>query len=280
MEAEWFQKKPALPDRIELTVFKVDGEINTDDFSPALHARPPGRISRFTRSAMGESSFPGGIETIAEFRSQGRQIAFVGDVVGHRASSRKSACNSLIWHIGEDIPYVPNKRRGGVVIGGQIAPIFFNTAEDSGALPIRCDVLETQHRRSNSRISKRGKDHQSNGETLSEFELFPNTIGDEYRAGGRVNYNHWTRYSPTKHACPAVRKKANYSSNLSLSRKEGVGYTLAQKIIGKACGVEGIHPGTACTPLMTTVGSQDTTGPMTADELKELACLKSTPIWS
>ncbi len=271
MEAEWFQKKPALPDRMELTVFKVDGEINTDDFSPALHAATRPDIPLHAL-AMGESSFPGGIETIAEYRSQGRQIAFVGDVVG-TGSSRKSACNSLIWHIGEDIPCVPNKRRGGVIIGGQIAPIFFNTAEDSGALPIRCDVSKLNTGDQIHILPKEGKITNPNGETLAEFELFPNTIGDEYRAGGRVNLI-IGRDLTNKARTSCGKEESELFVKSVFVQKEGVGYTLAQKIIGKACDVEGIHPGTACTPLMTTVGSQDTTGPMTADELKELACLK------
>ena len=183
-EAEWFTARPPLPEAIEATVYKVDGEINTDDFSPAVHAVSRADIPRHAL-VMGEKRFPDGISTIARMRAEGRRVAFVGDVVG-TGSSRKSATNSLLWHIGEEIPFIPNKRRGGVVLGGVIAPIFFNTLEDSGALPIECDVSGLA---TGQRIVIRpyeGKIADENGETLATFTLKPNTLTDEYRADGRV----------------------------------------------------------------------------------------------
>ncbi len=270
-EAEWFLQKPELPEKITLVVFRVDGETNTDDLSPAPHAATRPDIPLHAL-AMGESSFPDGIQKIAEFRKQDLKVAYVGDVVG-TGSSRKSACNSLIWHIGDDIPFVPNKRRGGVILGGQIAPIFFNTAEDSGALPIQCDVSTFSTGQIVNVYPHEGKITGENGETITTFALEPDTLADEYRAGGRVNLI-IGRDLTTKSRKALGLNESEVFIKPVVVKKEGVGYTLAQKIIGKACGVEGIHPGTACTPTMTTVGSQDTTGPMTADELKELACLK------
>ncbi|MDX9752933.1 MAG: bifunctional aconitate hydratase 2/2-methylisocitrate dehydratase [bacterium] len=269
--ADWFLEKKPLPDTIKLVVYKVDGEINTDDLSPAPHASTRADIPLHAL-VMGESRFPGGLDKIKALKNEtGLPVAFVADVLG-TGSSRKSACNSLLWHIGEDIPFVPNKRRGGVMLAGMIAPIFFNTAEDSGALPINTDVSNLETGMVIQVFPKEGRITDSRGNELTTFELKPNTLADEYRAGGRV---------------PLIigrdlTTKARQSLGLAASevftkpvfvRKEGVGYTLAQKMIGKACGVEGIHPGSVCTPYMTTVGSQDTTGPMTADELRELACM-------
>lgn len=271
-QAEWFLERPKFPERLILKVFKVDGETNTDDLSPAKHAWSRPDIPLHALS-MGETRFPGGIDTIKEFREQGSQVAFVGDVVG-TGSSRKSACNSLMWHIGEDIPYVPNKRRGGVVIGGLIAPIFFNTVEDSGGLPLMCGVSEMKTGDVIVIDSKSQTITSESGEKITSFKLKPATLKDEFRAGGRLNLI--IGRSLTEKARKELDMgEANFFTRMERpSPKEGQGFSLAQKIVGKACGVEGVLPGTACEPKMTTVGSQDTTGPMTADELKELACLE------
>jgi aconitate hydratase 2/2-methylisocitrate dehydratase len=183
-DAEWFTRKPRLPESIRVKVFKVDGEINTDDFSPAGDAWSRPDIPLHALS-MGKARFPEGIATIARFRSEGYQVAFVGDVVG-TGSSRKSACNSLLWHIGEDIHAVPNKRRGGVVIGGTIAPIFFNTLQDSGALPLLADVTGMKTGDVLSIDTKHGEIACEDGKVIATFTLRPNTLADEYRAGGRI----------------------------------------------------------------------------------------------
>ncbi len=271
-DAEWFTSKPELPETITVKVFKVDGEINTDDFSPAGDAwsRPDIPLHAL---AMGKTAFPGGIEEIAKWREEGHQVAFVGDVVG-TGSSRKSACNSVLWHIGEDIPAVPNKRRGGVIIGGVIAPIFFNTAQDSGALPLRLDVSKINKGDIITINTKEGKVYSESGEVLATFEIAPNTLRDEFRAGGRTPLIIGRKL--TERACEALGRPAPtiFIKPDNPEVKPGQGFSLAQKMVGKACGVDGVLPGTACEPKMTTVGSQDTTGPMTADEIKELACLK------
>jgi aconitate hydratase 2/2-methylisocitrate dehydratase len=269
---EWFTSRPDLPKEIKLKVYKVDGEINTDDFSPAKHAfsRPDIPLHAL---AMGETRFPGGIQEIAKFRSEGYQVAFVGDVVG-TGSSRKSACNSLMWHIGEDIPFVPNKRRGGIVIGGLIAPIFFNTTQDSGGLPIMCDVTEMKTGDVIIIDTVKMEIRKENGEVLTKFELKPATIRDEFRAGGRLNLIIGRALTNKARAFLGLGESDLFVKAQNPVPKAGQGYTLAQKIVGKACGLPGVLPGTACEPKMTTVGSQDTTGPMTADELKELACLR------
>jgi aconitate hydratase 2/2-methylisocitrate dehydratase len=269
---EWFLSRPEFPEKIVLKVFKVDGEINTDDFSPAKNAWSRPDIPLHALS-MGETRFPGSLETIKKFREEGNQVVFVGDVVG-TGSSRKSACNSLMWHIGEDIPYVPNKRRGGVVVGNLIAPIFFNTTEDSGGLPLVTDVSKLKTGDTITINTKKAIITNDKGEILGTFEIKPSTLKDEFRAGGRLNL------IIGRNLTASARKflglpEANFFTKLeSLKIKKGQGFSLAQKIVGKACGIEGILPGTACEPKMTTVGSQDTTGPMTADELKELACLE------
>jgi aconitate hydratase 2/2-methylisocitrate dehydratase len=270
--ATWFTGRPELPERIRVKVFKVEGEINTDDFSPAGDAwsRPDIPLHAL---CMGKSRFPGGIETIAAWRREGHQVAFVGDVVG-TGSSRKSACNSLLWHIGEDIPGVPNKRRGGVVIGEVIAPIFFNTAQDSGALPIRAAVDRLEHGDEVIIETRTGRILDGAGGERSTFTLAPETLADEYRAGGRIpliigrNLTERARQALKLPAATIFAKPGNPQP------VAGQGYTLAQKMVGRACGLPGVLPGTACEPRMTTVASQDTTGPMTADELTELACLK------
>lgn len=270
-DATWFTERSPLPERIDVVAFKVAGEINTDDFSPASHAFSRPDIPLHALS-MGESRFPHGIEEIAKLRQQGKSIAFVGDVVG-TGSSRKSACNSVLWHIGEDIPFVPNKRRGGLILGGQIAPIFFNTAQDSGALPIRCDVTSIENGDALTIYPRQGKIENEAGKVLAAFTLSPETVADEVRAGGRVPLI--IGRSLTDRARRALGlDKTTIFLQPAKPKDPGVGFTLAQKIVGRACGLEGVRPATSCEPTMTTVGSQDTTGPMTADELTELACLK------
>ncbi|ORJ57089.1 bifunctional aconitate hydratase 2/2-methylisocitrate dehydratase [Geothermobacter hydrogeniphilus] len=270
--AEWFTSKPAMPETITVKVFKVEGEINTDDFSPAGDAwsRPDIPLHAL---AMGKTRFPGGIEEIAKWRAEGHQVAFVGDVVG-TGSSRKSACNSVLWHIGEDIPAVPNKRRGGVIIGGVIAPIFFNTAQDSGALPLRMDVTKMNMGDIITINTAKGEVTNEAGEVVSTFEIKPNTVPDEFRAGGRIPLIIGRSVTTQAREALGMGEIEIFAKPDNPTPKAGQGFSLAQKMVGRACGVEGVLPGTACEPKMTTVGSQDTTGPMTADELKELACLK------
>ncbi len=269
--AEWFTNKPEIPETITVKVFKVEGEINTDDFSPAGDAwsRPDIPLHAL---AMGKTRFPGGIQEIAKWREEGHQVAFVGDVVG-TGSSRKSACNSVLWYIGEDIPAVPNKRRGGVIIGGVIAPIFFNTAQDSGALPLRMDVTNLNMGDVITINTAKGE-VTKDGEVVSTFDIKPNTVPDEYRAGGRIPLIIGRSVTTVAREALGMGEAGIFAQPDNPTPKAGQGYTQAQKMVGKACGVEGVLPGTACEPLMTTVGSQDTTGPMTADEIKELACLK------
>ena len=273
--AEWFTAKPELPTEITVTVFKVEGETNTDDLSPATHATTRPDIPLHAQ-AMLETRLPGGLEQITQLKAKGHPVAYVGDVVG-TGSSRKSAINSVLWHTGEDIPHVPNKRSGGVILGGKIAPIFFNTAEDSGALPIECDVTALKTGdvitiRPYAGTIERAAGQPGAGEIVARFELKPSTITDEVRAGGRIPLligRSLTDKVRAQLGLPAselfIRPVAPADS--------GKGYTLAQKMVGKACGLAGVRPGTSCEPLMTTVGSQDTTGPMTRDEMKELACL-------
>jgi len=269
---EWFTSKAALPETFTLKAFKVEGEVNTDDFSPAGDAwsRPDIPLHAL---AMGKTRFPGGIDELAAWREEGHQIAFVGDVLG-TGSSRKSACNSVLWYIGEDIPAVPNKRRGGVIIGSVIAPIFFNTAEDSGALPLRCDVSRVQHGDTITVHTKKGVVANAAGETIATFELQPATLADEYRAGGRIPLIIGRALTARAREALGLAPAEIFAETQNPSPQSGQGFTLAQKIVGRACGIEGVLPGIACEPKMTTVGSQDTTGPMTADELKELACLR------
>ena len=273
--AEWFTAKPELPTEITVTVFKVEGETNTDDLSPATHATTRPDIPLHA-TAMLETRLPGGLATIAELKTKGHPVAYVGDVVG-TGSSRKSAINSVLWHTGDDIPHVPNKRSGGVVLGGKIAPIFFNTAEDSGALPIECDVTALNTGdvitiRPYAGTIERAAGEANAGEIVARFELKPSTITDEVRAGGRIPL------LIGRSLTDKVRAQLGLPASDLFIRPvapadTGKGYTLAQKMVGKACGLPGVRPGTSCEPLMTTVGSQDTTGPMTRDEMKELACL-------
>lgn len=271
-KAEWFTSKSELPEIITVKVFKVEGEINTDDFSPAGDAwsRPDIPLHAL---AMGKTRFPGGIAEMAKWRSEGHQVAFVGDVVG-TGSSRKSACNSVLWYIGDDIPAVPNKRRAGVIIGGAIAPIFFNTAEDSGSLPLRMDVSNIHHGDIITVHTRKGQVTSQTGDVLSSFDLQPSTLADEYRAGGRIPLIIGRALTDRARQALDLPESDIFAKPNNPVPQKGQGYTLAQKIIGKACGTAGVLPGTSCEPKMTTVGSQDTTGPMTADELKELACLR------
>ena len=271
-EAEWFLNKPAVPDCISAKVLKVEGEINTDDLSPGPEAWSRPDIPLHALTMLKNTDFVEPINTINKLEESGLPVAFVGDIVG-TGSSRKSATNSLLWHIGDDIPYIPNKRTGGICLGGKIAPIFFNTLEDSGTLAIECDVTKMELGDTIDIYPHEGKICSNNsGKDLTSFSLKNPTLLDEVRAGGRIpliigrSLTDRTRESlsqqgPTVFVRPESQKKTNK------------GFTLAQKMVGKACGVEGIRPGTYCEPRLSTVGSQDTTGPMTRDELKELACL-------
>ncbi|MCX2523049.1 bifunctional aconitate hydratase 2/2-methylisocitrate dehydratase [Larsenimonas rhizosphaerae] len=279
--AEWFQAKPQVPEKATVTVFKVPGETNTDDLSPApdawsrpdipLHANamlknPRDGIEPVTPGSKGP------LEQIEAVKAKGFPVAYVGDVVG-TGSSRKSATNSVLWFFGDDIPNVPNKRAGGFCFGGKIAPIFFNTMEDAGALPIEMDVEHLEMGDVidvypfEGKVCRHGTD-----DVVSTFELKTRVLLDEVRAGGRI---------PLIIGRGLTQKARDY---LNLGPAEdfrtpeqpvdtGKGFTLAQKMVGKACGMEGVRPGMYCEPRMTTVGSQDTTGPMTRDELKDLACL-------
>ncbi|MCD8212925.1 MAG: bifunctional aconitate hydratase 2/2-methylisocitrate dehydratase [Campylobacter sp.] len=267
--AEWFLARPKLPDVIKAVVFKVAGETNTDDLSPASEA--------FTRSdiplhanAMLIKRLPGSLETIKELKKSGREIAYVGDVVG-TGSSRKSGINSIQWHFGSDIDGVPNKKTGGIVIGGAIAPIFFNTAEDSGALPIVTDVSRFQTGDEIEIYPYRGE-IVKDGEIAAKFSLSPNTLADEIRAGGRIPL------IIGRGLCVKARIALNLEDEKIFTKPNqpkdsGYGYTLAQKMVGKACGINGVRPHSYVEPITLTVGSQDTTGPMTRDEIKELASL-------
>ncbi len=274
--AEWFTSQPEIPEVIETVVYKVDGEINTDDFSPASQAFTRADIPMHS-TCMGGTLFPNGPAEIAALKAEANlPVTFVGDVVG-TGSSRKSAANSLIWHIGQDIPCVPNKRRGGIVIGSTIAPIFFNTAEDSGALPIQTDVTKLSTGMIIKVYPTQGRITDKDGNEISTYAVKPDTILDEYRAGGRVPLiigKQLTEKARAALGMSLLKDSGIFVVPENPVLKAGQGFSLAQKLVGKACGVEGILPGTACLPKMTTVGSQDTTGPMTAGEITELACLK------
>jgi aconitate hydratase 2/2-methylisocitrate dehydratase len=268
--AEWFTSREPVPEAITVTVFKVPGETNTDDLSPASEAWSRPDIPLHAKSML-INKMPDAIDQIAELRKKGHPLAYVGDVVG-TGSSRKSAINSVLWHMGREIPYVPNKHQGGIILGGKIAPIFFNTAEDSGALPIECDVSKLNSGDVITIKPFEGKILSEAGEELASFELKPSTMPDEVRSGGRIPMI--IGRSLTDKTREALGLPASDVFVRPVAPEDtGKGYTLAQKMVGKACGVEGIRPGTYCEPRMTTVGSQDTTGAMTRDELKELACL-------
>jgi aconitate hydratase 2/2-methylisocitrate dehydratase len=269
-EAEWFTNRPKLPESVSVTVFKVSGETNTDDLSPAPHAttRPDIPLHALV---MLENRMPKALQILADLKQKGHPVAYVGDVVG-TGSSRKSAINSVLWHIGEDIPFVPNKRSAGYILGGKIAPIFFNTAEDSGALPIECDVTRMETGDVITIHPYTGEITNADGEVISRFSLKPDTILDEVRAGGRIPLL-IGRTLTDKVRTALGMELSSVFVRPKQPEDTGKGFTLAQKMVGKACGVSGVRPSTSCEPIMTTVGSQDTTGPMTRDELKELACL-------
>lgn len=267
--AEWFTNKPALEEEITLTVYKIPGETNTDDLSPATVA--------FTRSdiplhatAMLQSRMENPLDTMKELKAKGNPLAYVGDVVG-TGSSRKSGINSVQWHMGRDIPGVPNKRTGGVVIGSIIAPIFFNTAEDSGCLPIQApvDALETGDVIT---LKPYAGVIEKNGSVVSEFDLAPNTLTDEMRAGGRIPLIIGKGLTVKAREVLGMDATTAFVSPTQPA-DNGKGFTQAQKMVGRACGIEGVKPGMYVEPIATTVGSQDTTGPMTRDEIKELAAL-------
>jgi len=266
---EWFTNKPALSEEITLTVYKIPGETNTDDLSPATEAFTRADIPLHANSMLG-SRMEDPLNTMEKLKEQGNPLAYVGDVVG-TGSSRKSGINSVQWHMGEDIPGIPNKRTGGVVIGSIIAPIFFNTAEDSGCLPLQApvDELETGDV---IIVKPFAGEIVKDGKVVSTFEIAPNTLPDEMRAGGRIPLI--IGKGLTAKAREALGLGA---SDLFLTPSQpednGKGYTLAQKMVGRACGMDGVKPGVYCEPIATTVGSQDTTGPMTRDEIKELAAL-------
>ena len=267
---DWFTNKPDVPAEIQVTVYKVPGETNTDDLSPAVDAWSRPDIPLHAQ-AMLKARMDNPLETIEALKDKGHPIAYVGDVVG-TGSSRKSATNSVLWHMGHDIPFVPNKRSGGVCIGGKIAPIFFNTMEDAGALPIECDV--TQMNTGDVIIIKpyEGVIQNEQGLTLANFALKSDVILDEVRAGGRIPLI-VGRGLTTRARETLGLGTADLFRTPTAPVESTKGFTLAQKMVGKACGVDGVRAGTYCEPRMTTVGSQDTTGPMTRDELKELACL-------
>ncbi len=268
--AEWFTNKPEVPEQITVTVFMVEGETNTDDLSPAGDAWSRPDIPLHAK-AMLVKRMENPLETIEELKKKGHPLAYVGDVVG-TGSSRKSATNSVLWHMGDDIPYIPNKRDGGVCLGGKIAPIFFNTMEDAGALPIECDVTKMEMGDVITIHPYEGKITNEAGDVISEFELATPVLMDEVRAGGRIPLI--IGRGLTERAREALGLETTDIFRKPIPAEDSsAGFTLAQKIVGKACGVEGVRPGTYCEPKMTTVGSQDTTGPMTRDELKELACL-------
>ncbi len=267
--AEWFTHKPAMAEEITVTVFKVPGETNTDDLSPAQDAWSRPDIPLHALAMLG-SKMPDGLKMIEALKQKGHPIAYVGDVVG-TGSSRKSAINSVQWYIGRDIPHVPNKRTSGVILGSKIAPIFFNTAEDSGALPIEVNVdqLETGDVVT---IRPYSGELLRNGVVIERFDLRPTTLPDEVRAGGRIMLI--IGRALTDRAREALGLPGFDVFRRPVQPQDtGKGFTLAQKMVGHACGVEGVRPGTYCEPRMATVGSQDTTGAMTRDELKELACL-------
>ncbi|MBK1690353.1 bifunctional aconitate hydratase 2/2-methylisocitrate dehydratase [Rubrivivax gelatinosus] len=283
-DAEWFTTRPEVPKSITVSVFKVPGETNTDDLSPAPDAwsRPdiPLHYLAMLKNTRPDAAFRpeedgkrGPMKFIDELKAKGHLVAYVGDVVG-TGSSRKSATNSVIWATGQDIPFVPNKRFGGVTLGGKIAPIFFNTQEDSGSLPIEVDVSRLEMGDVIEVLPYDGK-LLKNGETVAEFQLKSEVLLDEVRAGGRINLI--IGRSLTAKARDFLGLPASTTFRLPVAPQDsGRGFTLAQKMVGRACGLpegQGIRPGTYCEPRMTTVGSQDTTGPMTRDELKDLACL-------
>ena len=289
-DAEWFTSRPEVPQSIKITVFKVTGETNTDDLSPApdawsrpdipLHALATLKNQRDgqpVEAAPEEDGKRGPIKFINDLRAKGNLVAYVGDVVG-TGSSRKSATNSVLWFTGEDIPFIPNKKFGGVCLGSVIAPIFYNTMEDAGALPIELDVTEMNMGDEVELLPYAGK-ALKDGKIIAEFKVKSDVLFDEVRAGGRIPLI--VGRGLTTKAREALGLPVSTLFRLpDVPKDTGKGYTLAQKMVGRACGLPeangtqvGMRPGTYCEPKMTSVGSQDTTGPMTRDELKDLACL-------
>jgi len=267
--AEWFTGKDALAEEITVTVYKVPGETNTDDLSPASEAFTRSDIPLHANSFL-VNKMENPLETIAELKKKGHPISYVGDVVG-TGSSRKSGVNSVQWHMGVDIPGVPNKRTGGVVLGGIIAPIFFATCEDSGALPLELDVSKMETGDVVTIYPYKGEAHKD-GECIATFKLNPNTITDEVRAGGRIPLIIGRGLTSKARACLGMGASDTFLT-AEQPADTGKGFTLAQKMVGKASGLAGVRPGMYVEPEMSTVGSQDTTGPMTRDEIKELAAL-------
>ena len=273
-EGLWFTEKSEIKEQIKLTVYKVPGEINTDDLSPATDAwsRPDIPLHALAMFKMPREGLDRPLETIEDLKKKGNPLVFVGDVVG-TGSSRKSATNSVLWHMGDEIPCIPNKKEGGFCFGGKIAPIFFNTLEDSGAFPVECDVSNLEMGQEIIFEPFNGKILDANsGEVLSSFELKTPVILDEVRANGRIPLIIGRQLTDKTREALGL-EPTNIFTRPDAEDLSDKGFTLAQKMVGKACGVKGVRPGTYCEPRMTTVGSQDTTGPMTRDELKELACL-------
>ncbi|WP_435933125.1 bifunctional aconitate hydratase 2/2-methylisocitrate dehydratase [Moraxella bovoculi] len=285
-EGEWFTSRPDVPSEMTITVFKVTGETNTDDLSPAQDAwsRPdiPLHANAMLKNARDginpeKNGEVGPLSQIKDLIAKGNPVAYVGDVVG-TGSSRKSATNSVLWFFGDDIPHIPNKRDGGVCLGGKIAPIFFNTMEDAGALPVEIDVADMNM---GDEVTLK-IDHDTatvttfkNGSQIAESKLKTPVLLDEVRAGGRINLIIGRNLTGKAREALGLEPSTLFRTP-DQPADTGKGFTLAQKMVGRACGLpegQGIRPGTYCEPKMTTVGSQDTTGPMTRDELKDLACL-------
>ena len=267
--ADWFTTREPIPQKITVAVLKVPGETNTDDLSPASEAFTRSDIPLHANSLLA-TRLPGSIEKIEEMKEAGHEVAYVGDVVG-TGSSRKSGINSVQWHMGREIPFIPNKKTGGLVLGGIIAPIFFNTAEDSGAIPIEVDVDALETGDVIDVYPVEGK-IEKDGKVISNFKLTPNTLSDEYRAGGRIPLI-IGRGLTTKARESLGMGPEDIFAKPEQPSDSGKGYTQAQKMVGLACGVKGVRPGMYVEPQTSTVGSQDTTGPMTRDEIKELAAL-------
>lgn len=272
--AEWFLERSPVPDSITLTVFRVRGETTTDDLSPAPDAWSRPDIPLHARSMLkgGREGLADPLAELEALRELGRPVAYVGDVVG-TGSSRKSATNSLLWHIGEDVSGLPNKRAGGLCLAGRIAPIFRDTLRDSGGLPIECDVSGLAHGAQVELRPREGRLLGPGGETLTTFELQPESLLDEVRAGGRARLILGRALSERARAELGMGPSTTFTTP-AVTTPKAHGFTLAQKMLGRACGVDGVRPGTYCEARVSTVGSQDTTGPMTRDELSELGCLR------